>query len=251
MGDYRYQELSRKFTRVAPPDFTGACFGGIKLHRPNLNVNDNTRICSLHFENRQCVRSESVPKYYNLGKTKVNLDSRLRRPLFKRMNTDANLDDMEHINETEFPEPERKVFFARKIENYGLPETFEDRLENCATIEVEDTKLCYREETIQINASEHGYSKKREFATTEESSTQTDTSQTSGGYKPEDIIACNDGNTRFYKGFPTYAVFMLFFQTFIKHGADRLTYWEGQKRTLQDKSQKELPSKPGRKRKLR
>ncbi|WAR16954.1 hypothetical protein MAR_031548 [Mya arenaria] len=204
---------------------------GIKLHRPNLNVNDNTRICSLPFENRQCVRSESVPKYYNLGKTKVNLDSRLRRPLFKQ--------------------PEREIFFARKIENYCLPETFEDSLENCATIEVEDTKLCYREEAIQINACEHGYSKNREFATTEESSTQTDTSQTSGGYKPENIIAGNDGNTRFYTGFPTYAVFMLFFQTFIKHGADRLTYWEGQKRTLQDKSQKELPSKPGRKRKLR
>ncbi|XP_052775581.1 uncharacterized protein LOC128213637 [Mya arenaria] len=158
---------------------------------------------------------------------------------------------MEHVNETEFAEPEREIFFARKIENYCLPETFEDSLENCATIEVEDTKLCYREEAIQINACEHGYSKNREFATTEESSTQTDTSQTSGGYKPEDIIAGNDGNTRFYTGFPTYAVFMLFFQTFIKHGADRLTYWEGQKRTLQDKSQKELPSKPGRKRKLR
>ena len=48
---------------------------------------------------------------------------------------------------------------------------------------------------------------------------------------PEDIEN-NDENTRFYTGFLNYATFMLFSTTFLKHGAAKLVYWEGQKEHL-------------------
>ena len=41
--------------------------------------------------------------------------------------------------------------------------------------------------------------------------------------------------TRFYTGFPSHIMLMLFFHIFMKHGADRSTYWKGQKRSLGDK----------------
>ena len=67
---------------------------------------------------------------------------------------------------------------------------------------------------------------------------------------PEDIEN-NDEATRFYTGFPNYATV---FTTFLKHGAGKLTYCEGQKRTLGSEGRKyneEHFKKPGRKRTLR
>ena len=47
-------------------------------------------------------------------------------------------------------------------------------------------------------------------------------------------------NTRFYTGFPGHITLMLFFHIFMKHGADRPTYWKGQKRSLGDKRYNEI-----------
>ncbi|XP_062601122.1 uncharacterized protein LOC134277743 [Saccostrea cucullata] len=71
--------------------------------------------------------------------------------------------------------------------------------------------------------------------------------------KPEDIFQ-NDDKTRFYTGFPNYKTFKLMFDVLMKHGGDRLTYWEGELRSIDGDNRKyNDPNffKPGRKRKLR
>ncbi len=61
----------------------------------------------------------------------------------------------------------------------------------------------------------------------------------------------DDHKTRFYTGFVNFQMLMLFLTTLMKHGADKLNYWEGQKRSMGDKQyHQEGVDKPGRKRKL-
>lgn len=62
----------------------------------------------------------------------------------------------------------------------------------------------------------------------------------------------DDDKTRFYTGFISFNMFMLMFNTFLKHGADKLNYWDGPKQSLGDKSYFDADKmKPGPKRKLR
>lgn len=51
-------------------------------------------------------------------------------------------------------------------------------------------------------------------------------------FVPEDLEN-NDDKTRYYSGFPNFATFTLIFNLLLQHGADKLTYWEGQKRTTE------------------
>lgn len=72
-------------------------------------------------------------------------------------------------------------------------------------------------------------------------------------FVPEDLEN-NDDKTRYYTGFPNFATFTLIFNLLLQHGADKLTYWEGQKRTTEIEDRRhinEFISKPGRKRKFR
>lgn len=72
-------------------------------------------------------------------------------------------------------------------------------------------------------------------------------------FVPEDLEN-NDDKTRYYTGFPNFATFTLIFNFLLQHGADKLTYWEGQKRTTEIEDRRhinEFISKPGRKRKFR
>lgn len=71
-------------------------------------------------------------------------------------------------------------------------------------------------------------------------------------FVPEDLEN-NDDKTRNYSGFPNFATFTLIFNLLLQHGADKLTYWEGQKRTTEIENRRhvnEFISKPGRKREL-
>ncbi|VDI38428.1 Hypothetical predicted protein [Mytilus galloprovincialis] len=65
-------------------------------------------------------------------------------------------------------------------------------------------------------------------------------------------IKDDDSKVKFYTGFPTFKVFWLFFLTLTKHGAEKLNYWEGEKRSMGDKLyHQESYDKPGKKRFLR
>ena len=42
----------------------------------------------------------------------------------------------------------------------------------------------------------------------------------------------HDDKTRFYTGFINFAMFMLMFNCLKKHGAEKLNYWEGEKKSM-------------------
>lgn len=65
-------------------------------------------------------------------------------------------------------------------------------------------------------------------------------------------IKDSDEKVRFYTGFPTFQVFWMFFLTHLKHGAEKLNYWEGERRSMGDKQyHQEGHQKPGKRRFLR
>lgn len=65
-------------------------------------------------------------------------------------------------------------------------------------------------------------------------------------------IKDSDEKVRFYTGFPTFQVFWMFFLTLLKHGAEKLNYWEGERRSMGDKQyHQEGHQKPGKRRFLR
>ena len=63
-----------------------------------------------------------------------------------------------------------------------------------------------------------------------------------------------DDKVRFYTGFVSFSMMMCMFTNLLKHGADKLTYWEGQKRFnpgVEKAYHREHAGKPGKRRKLR
>lgn len=70
-------------------------------------------------------------------------------------------------------------------------------------------------------------------------------------------IRNNDSKTRFYTGFRNWGTFWLLFQILLNnHGADRLKFWDGEKKSMDDPSSRKYQksaasSKPGRQRRLR
>jgi len=230
---------------------------GLKLHRPDLPITDNTRLCILHFEHKTYNKRESVPKFFNLERCKTQ-EVKARRPLIPRdsINTvsicsheNVGTDLTTMISETKSL-PDQQV----------MPEILMDTLDSCETIELEETSTnppTYVKFSAHLLSTDHDYyslSNMEETQKTRHCTTQTSPIESPYcSMKPEDIKD-NDEKTKFYTGFPNYATFLLFFQTFLQHGAYKLTYWEGQKRSVGAENRKynlETISKPGRKRRLR
>lgn len=46
----------------------------------------------------------------------------------------------------------------------------------------------------------------------------------------EDIKDSDEKVRLIYTGFPTFQVFWMFFLTLLKHGVEKLNYWEGERR---------------------
>lgn len=65
-------------------------------------------------------------------------------------------------------------------------------------------------------------------------------------------IKDSDEKVRFYAGFPSFQVFWMFLLTLLKHSAEKLNYWEGERRSMGDKQyHQEGHQKPGKRRFLR
>ena len=68
---------------------------------------------------------------------------------------------------------------------------------------------------------------------------------------PEDLRHKGDEKTKFYTGFVSFGMFMYMFQLFLRHGADRLNYWDGANSLKPKPYQSSNVMKPGPKRQLR
>ena len=68
---------------------------------------------------------------------------------------------------------------------------------------------------------------------------------------PEDLKQQGDDKTKFYTGFVSFAMFNFMFQLFLKHGADKLNYWDGEHSTRERDFQNNNQRKRGPKRQLR
>ena len=245
---------------------------GLKLHRPNVPITDSTRVCILHFEDKVYVKGQSIPKYYNLQK--VPAEKRPRRPLAPR-NIFSNVNDESLVSASEVLEKTERTTEFSNVEMNENNAFFDYDIDLFSSVEIEtETELPEITETNHpelvdqakpVHFIDHGYTlsvDSRDSASNVESEHIDSASannvdigiQTSLPKMAPEDIENNDEKTRFYTGFPNYATFMLFFTTFLKHGASKLTYWEGQKRTLGSEGRKyneEHIQKPGRKRTLR
>jgi len=56
---------------------------GLKLHRPDLPIADDTRLCIIHFEHKTYNKRESVTKFFNLERCKIQ-EVKARRPFIPR-----------------------------------------------------------------------------------------------------------------------------------------------------------------------
>ncbi|KAK3093535.1 hypothetical protein FSP39_016909 [Pinctada imbricata] len=199
--------------------------------RANLIVNDSTRVRSEHFEGE--FNDSSVPTIFPSKKPTV---VKIRRPVVRHLEeTSCNIeeevvfDDFYQIKENAAPKvPEehetvtKHALFRFKEEgcNTELPET-------CSKdIQVGEPSPLMKDASVQVSLPY---------------------------ISPEDLRN-NDEKTRFYTGFVSFAMFWHYLTTLVKHGANKLYYWEGEQRCANTSvpayHQTEV-HKPGRKRFLR
>ncbi|XP_071139858.1 uncharacterized protein [Mytilus edulis] len=200
--------------------------------RANFVVNDSSRICSEHFEGP--FTDQSLPTRFP---SKPQKEVKTRRPLLKyELNVDNNINippcdtQMSHINDTSILEGLN--------ENVHAMHNFEKLAIATQTM---DTGMNATPEYVDVE-TQVGHTKE-----VKDIGIQCDL--------PRMIfedIKDDDSKVKFYTGFPTFKVFWLFFLTLTKHGAEKLNYWEGEKRSMGDKLyHQESYDKPGKKTFLR
>ncbi|XP_071127340.1 uncharacterized protein [Mytilus edulis] len=210
----------------------------LKNVRANLIVNDSTRVCSAHFDGP--FTHESIPTIFP---SKPMKKVTTRRPLFRKevhsenTNTDtAELDENENI----------------KIPNISIMKDLNiasdiDKVNTCSfgtsctqtenTTFTTNASTCTTTDNIETDIKIHSVSV----------GIQTDLPQIT-----IENVKHDNAKVRFYTGFVNFSVFWMFFSVLLKHGADKLNYWEGESRSMGEKSyQQEGNLKPGRKRFLR
>ncbi|XP_069134925.1 uncharacterized protein [Argopecten irradians] len=189
--------------------------------RSDFSLNDNTRICSAHFDGP--FDETSIPTIFP---SKPKTPAKPRRPLIRHTTEENWTDNIENISDQELTRP------SLSIETQTDPITVRDYGINTSP------KPVMVDRGIQVGSPFSSVSQ----------NIQTDLPRMT----VEDIRN-DDNKVKFYTGFIKFEVFWLFFQTLLKHGADRLNYWEGEKRSMGNKPYQEQSGvdKPGRKRFLR
>ena len=200
--------------------------------RANLIVNDNTRVCSCHFDGE--FNDFSVPTIFP---SKPKKPSKERRPLLRNRNENTDPNNNIHVQE------DKQSFDSISDNDHddSLKQNSSNKASNntCALVNAEVN-------TVNVKISEVGV--QVEKTTTIDVGVQVNFPDIT----PEDLNRNNE-KTRFYTGFISFAMFMHYFNTTLKHGADKLHYWEGEKRyTNSEKLYHQSDNaKPGPKRSLR
>ncbi|XP_021346079.1 uncharacterized protein LOC110445671 [Mizuhopecten yessoensis] len=202
----------------------------IKLVRPDAPISSNSRLCNFHFENNIC-KQGSIPSKLNLTTPrKIVLP---RRPLVRY----SEFENTENI-------PCRDTCISSTIGSLSLKESSETQTDPIVgdSVYVQTSDVHVRDDATQTQLNKAKCMKS--------SASQTFVPI----FKPE-VIENDDEKTKYYTGYPNYATFLLFFTTFCKHGAEKLTYWEGEKRTQLHAEDRKYShpniEKPGKKRSLR
>ena len=130
---------------------------GLKMFRPNLPVSDNTRVCILHFEDRQYIHGKSVPKNFNLEKEVQSCKA--RRPLLNRdQNTKQFLAHSDDDSDIFYAVPLNETVSVDQEHLCDITDMFVDNLETCATVEIgsfkSNTKPTYCYSTVTVTVAQ-------------------------------------------------------------------------------------------------
>ncbi|XP_063418869.1 uncharacterized protein LOC134701663 [Mytilus trossulus] len=193
--------------------------------RANLVVKDHTRVCSAHFEG--AFTDESIPTIFP---SKPKKQETPRRPLIRKLSNNDELNDDEENENPVGLEPYSKFRSVSTQTDDVVLNHAETNTENMST------------ETVEVQ-TESSFSS----VSVEHVEVQADLPRIS-----IENIQNDDAKVRFYTGFVGFQVFWMFFNTLVKHGADNLNYWEGEARSMGQKTYHEPGvCKPGKKRFLR
>lgn len=206
----------------------------IKNVRANLNVKDHSRICSAHFEG--IFTDISIPTIFP---SKPIKEVKTRRPLIRHAievqkigDYNNNCDEKtcvdkiadEKLDDTCSHDNSEQVLRTHKIVEKSDAETLCKPTVSDAESQVENCDFERKDVGIQCDLPRFTY---------------------------EDVKD-DDSKVRFYTGFVSFKVFWLFFRTLVSHGAEKLNYWEGERRSMGGKGyQQQGYLKPGKQRFLR
>ncbi|XP_062584812.1 uncharacterized protein LOC134281470 [Saccostrea cucullata] len=196
--------------------------------RANLVVKDHTRVCSVHFEGT--FTEESIPTIFP---SKPKKETKSRRPLVRKIENSFQ-NDGSGQSDTENPQDNpvsmyNDVAIQTDLKYFYSKDAYTNTEEHCVHVstatQTTGSPLSTVNAEVQADLPRMTYEDMKD----------------------------DDSKTRFYTGFATFQIFWMFFAVLRqKHGAEKLNYWEGETRSMGEKSYHEPGvKKPGRKRSLR
>jgi hypothetical protein len=222
----------------------------LKTVRANLFVKKGTRVCSKHFEGEYT--SISIPSLFPLKPPKS--PPKQRRPLVRiaNNNNDTVTDDGCQLNHAECVAAAGASSLSEASDCTDTDDT--DSLD-MGSPHNDHAYAAVGETAIDMpsgSGAEVHFTPPRTPVTLTKPVMVDVATQTDLPHITFEHLKGKDAQVRFYTGFVSFTMFWAFFQTLMKHGADRLNYWQGEKRSTGDKDY-HLPNvgKPGRKRVLR
>ncbi|XP_056013961.1 uncharacterized protein LOC125677203 isoform X1 [Ostrea edulis] len=229
-GRHKNCSPSATYVREKKPKLKQEWIRRLRNVRADLIVNDSTRVCSEHFQGE--FNDSSVPTIFP---SKQPVVVKQRRPVVR------------HLAETA----------CNTEEEFVLDDSTDETKENIVPIVSEKSESAQHPSKFihQRCNTEQSETESKEIQVGEPSPVMQDAcTQVSLPYISPVDLRYNDEKTRFYTGFVSFAMFWHYLNTLVKHGADKLYYWEGEQRCANTP----IPAyhqtdghKPGRKRFLR